>query len=238
VFAVAAVLAAMSPVVGIAGGHSLRRPRGFVLSNEQTVTRWANPAYPGPIFAQPGGSARRIGRLHWRTEDGFPEVYLLLREYVIRQGGPWVEIRIPARPNGQTGWVRRSALGPFGTSHWLLVVDRATERLTAYRDGHRVFVAPVGVGKPSTPTPAGRFWIRERFRVLNPSSPYFPYAMGTSDYSTLSEWPGGGVVGIHGAWGQPWLIPGDPSHGCIRMHNGDIAWLAPRVPVGTPLHVI
>jgi lipoprotein-anchoring transpeptidase ErfK/SrfK len=172
------------------------------------------------------------------TEDGFPEVYLLLREYVNSQGHAWVQVRIPARPNGQIGWVRRSALARIGVSHWLLVVDRRAERLTAYHDGRRVFVAPVGVGKPSTPTPPGYFWIRERFRVPDPSSPYFPYAMGTSDYSTLSEWPGGGVVGIHGAWGQPWLIPGDPSHGCIRMHNGDIAWLAPRVPVGTPLHVI
>jgi hypothetical protein len=176
--------------------------------------------------------------LHMRTEDGFPEVYVLLQEYVDKQGQIWVQIRIPGRPNGRTGWVKRDGLGLFQLSRWLLVVNRHKERLTAYYDGRRVFVGPVGVGKPSTPTPAGHFWIRERFRVMNPASPYYPYAMGTSDYSILSDWPGGGVVGIHGAWGKPWLIPGDPSHGCIRMHNPNIAWLAPRVIVGTPLHVI
>jgi L,D-transpeptidase catalytic domain len=208
------------------------------LSDERTFTQWANPAYRGPIYSRPDGSAPRVGRLHMLTEDGFPEVYVLLQEALSKQGRPWVRLRIPARPNGQTGWVRRSALGPFEVSYWLLVVNRRTEQLTAYWQGKRRFQGPVGVGKPSTPTPPGHFWIRERFRVLDPSSAYWPDAMGTSDYSILSEWPGGGVVGIHGAWGKPWLIPGRPSHGCIRMHNPDIAWLAPRVPVGTPLHVI
>ncbi len=71
----------------------------------------------------------------------------------------------PRPPNGQTGWVRRADLRSFGMSHWLLVVDRRAERLTAYHDGRRAFTAPVGVGKPSTPTPPGHFWIRERFKV-------------------------------------------------------------------------
>jgi hypothetical protein len=208
------------------------------LSDERTFTAWANPARRGAIYADPDQHARIIDAVHLRTEDGFPEVYVLLHEYVNAGGHEWIQLRIPGRPNGRIGWVRRNALGSLEQSHWLLVVNRETRRLTAYRNGMRQFVAPVGVGKPSTPTPPGHFWIRERFRVGDPSSPYSPYAFGTSDYSTLSEWPGGGVVGIHGEWGQPWLIPGDPSHGCIRMLNADIAWLAPRVPVGTPLRVI
>jgi hypothetical protein len=218
----------------------VRQPsvRTVVLSNERTLSRWANPRRPGPIFAGPAPGARRIGSVHMRTEDGFPEVYLLLREQIDTHRRSWVELRIPGRPNGRTGWVRRDELRTLEITRWLLVVDRHTERITAYRDGRRVFRAPVGIGKPSTPTPPGHFWIRERFRVGDPSSAYWPYALGTSDYSTLSEWPGGGVVGIHGQWNAPQLIPGDPSHGCIRMLNHDIAWLAPRVPVGTPLHVI
>src|SRR5689334_22772990 len=104
----------------------------ILLSNERTFTQWANPAYRGPIFSRPDGSAPRVGRLHMLTEDGFPEVYLLLEEVVNKQGHPWVRLRIPARPNGQTGWVRRSALGPFAVSYWLLVVNRRTEQLTAY----------------------------------------------------------------------------------------------------------
>lgn len=213
-------------------------PATIRLSDERTSTQWANPLYRALIYARPDGAAPRVGHLHLDTEDGFPEVYLLLQQHIDGHNQSWIKLRIPGRPNGRTGWVRRRALGPLELSRWLLVVNRRTERLTAYKDGRVQLVTPVGVGKPGTPTPAGHFWIRERFRVLDPSSPYWPDAMGTSDYSTLSEWPGGGVVGMHGAWDQPQLIPGRPSHGCIRLHNPNIAWLAPRVPVGTPLHVI
>jgi lipoprotein-anchoring transpeptidase ErfK/SrfK len=50
----------------------------------------------------------------------------------------------------------------------------------------------------------------------------------------VSDWPGGGVVGIHGT-DQPELIPGRPSHGCIRVRNADMATLYRLTPVGTPV---
>ena len=49
------------------------------------------------------------------TEDGFPEVYVLLQEYSAEHGHRWLQLRIPARPNGLTGWVRRRALGSLNT---------------------------------------------------------------------------------------------------------------------------
>jgi hypothetical protein len=208
------------------------------LSNERTLTVWAHPVEEIPIEAHPEFHAYAVAHMHLQTEDGFPEVYLLLASVNDAEGNTWVELRIPGRPNGRTGWVPREALGSFHVTRWLLVVDRRRRLLTAYHGGHRRFTAPVGVGKPSTPTPAGRFWIRERFRLTSRSNPYWPYALGTSDYSTLSEWPGGGVVGIHGDFGQPQLIPGDPSHGCIRMRDPDIAWLAPRITLGTPVRIL
>jgi hypothetical protein len=212
-------------------------PTSRILSNERTFTRWANPLAPGPIYAAHTAHSRRIGQIHFETEDGFPEVYLLLSIYTNSHDEEWVDIRIPARPNGQTGWVPRERLGTFHLTHWLIVVNRERRRLTAYYDGRLRRVFPVGIGKPSTPTPAGHFWIRERFRVSDRNSPYYPYALGTSDYSTLSEWPGGGVVGIHGPFGEPQAIPGDPSHGCIRMLPADIGWLGPRVSLGTPVEI-
>src|SRR5689334_5055051 len=117
---------------GAGVGTSNSNSGPITLSNERTFTQWANPAYRAPISSRPDGSAPRVGRLHMLTEDGFPEVYVLLQEVVNKQGHPWVRLRIPARPNGQTGWVRRSALGPFAVSYWLLVVNRRTEQLTAY----------------------------------------------------------------------------------------------------------
>jgi L,D-transpeptidase catalytic domain len=213
-------------------------PADVRLSNERTLTTWAHAAELVPIYEYPDTHARRIGHLHYQTEDGFLEIYLLLRSHTDAEGHVWIQLRIPGRPNGRTGWVSRDALGAFQETHWLVVIDRRTQRLTAYVNGHLRFTAPVGVGKPSTPTPPGHFWIRERFRISARSNPYWPYALGTSDYSTLSEWPGGGVVGIHGDFGEPQRIPGDPSHGCVRMRDADIAWLAPRVTLGTPVHIV
>jgi hypothetical protein len=222
---------------GTAAGASrvAQATHAIVLSDESTTTTWAYAARRGAIFADPG-TGRRLGFLHLYTEIGFPMVYVALRELIDRDGRDWIDVRIAARPNGRTGWVRRSALGAFHRSHWLLVVDRRAERLNAYRWGRLRLTAPVGVGKPSTPTPAGHFWITEEFPIGR-SSPEWPAAMGTSAYSSLTDWPGGGVVGIHG-WYQPSVIPGDPSHGCIRMHSADISWLVNHVPVGTPLHII
>ena len=131
-----------------------------------------------------------------------------------------------------------AALGEFHVTYWLIEIRLGSRRLTAYYDGRLPFSAPVGVGKPSTPTPTGHFWIRERMKMSSPGNLYWPYALGTSAYSSLTEWPGGGVVGIHGDLGSPRLIPGDPSHGCVRLHDADIGWLAPRVQLGTPVHII
>jgi lipoprotein-anchoring transpeptidase ErfK/SrfK len=123
-------------------------------------------------------------------------------------------------------------------SQSLLVVNLATEHMYFYYKGRQIWSAPIGEGAPKTPTPPGHFWIREEFVLTNPSNGYYPYAFGTSDYSTLTDWPGGGVVGIHGPYGASWnQIPGRISHGCIRLHVPDDFWLGNHLFIGTPLLV-
>ncbi len=206
------------------------------LSNERTFTRWAHPESMAPIRRLPDPTSRRITRTHYYTEDGFPEVYLVLRRWTDADGGTWLKVRIPMRPNGRTGWVRDSALGEVHLVRKRLVVNRQRLRASLYRSGRRIWRARIGIGKPRTPTPAGHFWIRERIKVGNPRGTYGPWAFGTSAYSRLSDWPGGGVIGIHGT-NQPWLIPGRPSHGCIRVKNRPIRRLARRMPIGTPVRI-
>ncbi len=75
-----------------------------MLSNERTRTTWAHPRYPAEVLAAPKAGARRVSRLRRRTEDGFKEVYLVLRS---ARDGRWLKVRIPGRPNGRKGWVRR-----------------------------------------------------------------------------------------------------------------------------------
>lgn len=207
------------------------------LSNERTVTRWAHPGSQAAIRRDPAETGRRVARLHLFTEDGYPEVYLVRRSRRDADGRVWIQIRIPARPNGQKGWVPRTALGPLHAVTTALVIDRRRSRATLRRAGKRIWRAPVGHGAPGMPTPRGRFYIREKIRNIGGSPIYGPWAFGTSAYSSLSEWPGGGVVGIHGT-NQPSLIPGRPSHGCVRVRNRAVIRLAHLMPVGTPVRIL
>jgi L,D-transpeptidase catalytic domain len=236
-----ATTAALATIASIAAGApssasaTTANPPGQVqLSNETTLTRWAYAVARGGAYSQPSSIARRVGSLRFRTEDGFPEVYVALASVQDARGRTWVHLRLPQRPNNATGWALRSSLGDFHVVHTKLVVNRRALRLTLYDHGHPTFRARVGVGKPSTPTPPGSFWIREKFRVVG-SPLYGARSMGTAAYSTtLTDWPGGGVVGLHGT-SEPGLIPGRPSHGCIRLKNRDIVRLYRLAPVGTPL---
>jgi hypothetical protein len=206
------------------------------ISDERSHTRWAHAVAPAAVHRAPAERARIVTRLRLVTEDGYPEVYLVRSSWADSQGKEWLQVRIPMRPNGAVGWVRASSLGRLHLVRAHLTVDRARLRATLRRDGKTVWTSWVGVGAPGTPTPAGSFWIRERIRVSPPTGLYGPWAFGTSAYSALSDWPGGGVVGIHGT-NQPELIPGRPSHGCIRVPNPAVRRLARIMQVGTPVTI-
>lgn len=207
------------------------------LSNERSETRVATAELIVKVRSRPDPDAPQGPGLRATTEHGAPEVYLALMEVTGSDGRRWVKIRIPRRPNGQTGWVRREALGRYRVITTSLIVDRKALRVTLYRDGRRLMSFPVGVGKSRTPTPGGRFWVREKL-TYKPDPLYGNRALGTSAYAPkLEDWPLGGVIGIHGT-GQPELIPGRPSNGCIRMRNADISRLYRAVPVGTPVRIL
>jgi lipoprotein-anchoring transpeptidase ErfK/SrfK len=206
------------------------------LSNLKTLSRWAYPQAAAAVHQQPSAGSRVVDHLHLLTVDGQAAVYLAVRSYVT-EGETWISVPIPGRPNGVIGWVPASALGELQVTREYLRVNRETLRATLYDDGRPIWRAPVGVGRPSLPTPAGHFYVTEKLTTLG--GPFYgPYALGTSAYApTLSEWPGGGIVGIHGT-NEPQLIPGRPSHGCIRLRNADIASLWPMIEVGTPIEIV
>ncbi|HEY4997007.1 MAG TPA: L,D-transpeptidase family protein [Solirubrobacteraceae bacterium] len=207
------------------------------LSDLRTLSHWAYTATESPVRSTPSSRAPTIGQLRFFTIDEQAELYIVLASARLRSGATWLRIELPGRPNGHTGWVPRAALGPLNAIRGYLLVDRTNLHATLFRDGRAIFTAPVGVGKASTVTPSGHFYVMEKLRAVG-SPIYGPYALGTSAYApTLSEWPGGGVVGIHGT-DEPSLIPGRPSHGCIRMRNEDISRLWAMIALGTPIEII
>ena len=230
VFEAASSAGALPP----AGEASARGPA--VLSNFRTLSRWAYPPAPASARLWPSPRARVVGRLHFLTEDGQEEVYMALRSDTAA-GRSWIEVALPGRPNGVVGWVPADALAELHGVRDYLRVNREALRATFFRGGHAIWSAQIGVGRPALPTPAGHFYVREKLRAIGGAF-YGPFALGTSAYAPhLTEWPGGGVIGIHGT-DQPQLIPGRPSHGCIRMRNADIARLWRLIGVGTPIEIV
>ncbi len=220
--------------------HTPSVPADQILSNEMSLTQFAYVHRIADVYSQPSTKSHRVSRLSWYTEDGFNSVYLLLRTHWTSKRSEWVDIRIPGRPNGRTGWVQRNALDRFHVTHQAVVVNRGQMRMYFYENGSKIWSAPVGVGARGMPTPTGHFWINESFNLVGDrSSGYYPYAFGTTDYSTLTDWPGGGVVGIHGPYGAPAsAIPGRISHGCIRLRISDDFWFGRHVQIGTPVRVV
>ncbi|HEU0318354.1 MAG TPA: hypothetical protein VFR49_13545, partial [Solirubrobacteraceae bacterium] len=116
-------------------------PADTILSNETTFTTWAYALSPSTARRSPSTSSPRVAYLHLSTEDGFPEVYIVLRERQVG-GLTWAEVTLPIKPAGQTGWVPRVALDSYERITTELVLNRATERIRLYRAGRLVFQAP------------------------------------------------------------------------------------------------
>jgi len=208
----------------------------FPLGGVNGMSRYAQ-VYEG-VFARtrPSARASKLIRIKQYTPEGTLNVVQTLSGVVNENGEYWVRIRVPMLPNGRTGWVPRRTLGPYNEIWTHLVIDRKLFTATLYKKGRAIFTTRVGVGKPYWPTPAGEFYVRERISGF--SDPiYGPIAFGTNARSNvLTDWPGGGFVGIHGT-NQPEILPGRVSHGCVRMPNAAILRLARLMSVGTPVTI-
>ncbi len=216
-----------------ASGFAIPRPRQ--LSDRATLTRWAPVLVATEARERPSSASPGVVWVGTRTPEGTSNLVVADGE-VTRDGVSWVHARLAVLPDSRTGWIPRRVLGGWTFLDTHVVVSRARLTLTLYRGRKVIFRAPVGVGKPSTPTPAGHFYVRDRLtRFASPE--YGPLAFGTSARSQYeTDWPAGGFIGIHGT-DQPGLIPGRISHGCIRLRNSAIEALGKLLPVGTPVTI-
>jgi hypothetical protein len=211
-------------------------PSGFSrLSNERWYTRSAYVDASAWVHRSPSAKSPRLGRLGTRTYHGSLAVVLVLGE-LERDGKRWSYVRHPGLGD-RRGWVRSRVLSATTLHHSRLVIDRGRLRIRLWRRGKVIFSAPIGAGAAESPTPAGRYYVRERL-VPVAGSIYGALAFGTSAHSPYrTDWPGGGQVGIHGT-DQPQLIPGHVSNGCIRLRNEDVVKLGRLLDVGTPMLVL
>ena len=196
-------------------------------------TALASPIGEIPVFNGPDGAA--IGRA------GFWYGYEMTMP-IVEDRGAWVRIMLPERPNGSTGWVRREDV-ELSSTQYRIVIRLPEMRLHVYQDGFELWSAPVGIGKPSTPTAPGSFFVA----VIEKPGPhgYGPIVLNTSGHSeAIQSWQGMGdaITAIHGpissrSAAQIGTTGAAISNGCIRMHEADQVKLD-VIPLGTPVDII
>lgn len=190
--------------------------------------------------SKPGGKGRIVARLGVSTSWSHQPQRLLVTKSRKVRGREWLKVVLPVRPTGIRGWIARDRVILRRNRFWL-AVRKKNRRLIVFRNGKRVRRFRVVIGKAATPTPAGLAAVYERNRQPDPKDFLGPWALPITALSrTLRNYGGGpGRVALHGRGGASYNDPlgSAASHGCVRMPNRGIRWLASRVGPGTPVMI-
>jgi lipoprotein-anchoring transpeptidase ErfK/SrfK len=204
-----------------------------------TVSTTAKILIATNVFAQPG---RRVKlRLPTHAQWGGGPHVLLVLDSRMYKGKAWLRVALPTRPNGSSGWIREDFVR-LSKTQWRVTVNREAHSVTVYRDGRkqRSFMAVVGTS--ATPTPRGLYAIYEKLPQPDPKGFLGPWALHLTAFSdVLFNYGGGpGRVAIHGRDGSSLADPlgSSASHGCVRVDDVNIIWMAHVIPLGTPVQIV
>ena len=191
-----------------------------------------------PARTRPDANARRIEFVSARRPLTRVQTVLpVIGGAIGSDGTPWLHVRLPGRPSGRKGWIRSNQTRPTATE-WHISVKLSDRRVTVYHGGRAKRRFRAVVGKRSTPTPRGQFFIEEAV-ALSSKSAGSPFALAASARShVLQEYGGGpGQIALHGTRNISGALGTAVSHGCIRLSTRAITWLARRIGSGTPLTI-
>jgi lipoprotein-anchoring transpeptidase ErfK/SrfK len=171
-------------------------------------------------------------KLAWGTPTPF-----LVREARRVNGRVWYHVLLPKRPNESSGWVRADQVRATPRDYHALV-DLSERRLDLYKGDQAVRSFAVGIGRPATPTPAGRFFVTVRLRPPQISHVYGAWALGLSGYSqVLAQFgTGDGQIALHGTYNLA-NLGHQVSNGCVRLDNASISLLAELLQPGSPVEI-
>jgi lipoprotein-anchoring transpeptidase ErfK/SrfK len=223
----AALVVAVTLVPAAWSANSAPVPASYPAAGELLAKQIAVRSGPDP-------SAPVLRYLHQFRSDYRLQVVFALDQTTGADGRTWFKVSLPMRPNGTVGWIPAGTVALRPTRNHI-VVHRGLRTIDLFRGARRLLHAKVAVGAPGRETPLGEFYVTARFV---PDDPFLGvFALETSAYSRLTEWPGGGKVGIHGT-SKPWLLGQAVSHGCVRVSNGTARALEGLAPVGTPISIV
>jgi lipoprotein-anchoring transpeptidase ErfK/SrfK len=190
-------------------------------------------------LSAPRAGARRVESVAAvRPLTGVRTVLPVLDRAGSRGDGQWLRVRLPGRPNGHAGWISTYRTRLTSTE-WRLRVELSSRQVTVYRHGRAKRHFRAVVGKPSTPTPRGQFFIEEAL-ALSSYDAGGPFALASSARSrALHEFEGGpGQIALHGTDNLTGAPGTAVSHGCVRLSTRAITWIARRIGSGVPLTIV
>jgi len=211
----------------------LHRPGTPTPSTTTTTAPGAMPPIPRASLVSVGVSANAQGYAFDNpTYFKNPLVF-----DVVRNQGAWLEVSLLARPNHQTGWIKRADV-TLSTTRYRMVLRLSTFDLQAFDGDRKIVDTHVVIGRPDTPTPLGTFYLTEKIQKWEGSA-YGPWILATSAYSEALDSFTGGLpqVAFHGT-NEPQLIGTRASNGCIRMPDAVDQRLHDLVPAGTPITIV
>ncbi len=183
--------------------------------------------HPSTMRSSPGGAS--LGRLQTHTQFGSPQML-----WVVSRSGPWLGVVSSQAGNGHLGWIPASAVR-LSRNAWEIKVSLAARRVEVLEGGRVLQRYTVAIGRPSAPTPTGRFAVTDRLLTGDPTGPYGCCILALSAHSphAIQGWNGGTRIAIHstpdsGSIGLP------VSHGCMRLTLAEGRWLLGHVPLATP----
>jgi lipoprotein-anchoring transpeptidase ErfK/SrfK len=189
-------------------------------------------------FSKPAPNATPLGLVQaTRPLTAGRTVLPVLGHRAYPNGELWLHVMLPGRPNGHTGWIQQRAT-TVSTTIWHVVVYTSRRRVIVYRSGRPVRSFKAIVGKPSTPTPRGQFFVEEAIR-LRANDVGAPFALALSARSdVLQEFAGGpGQIALHGLDNVGGVLGTAVSHGCVRLADNTMRWLVVRFGAGTPVTI-
>jgi hypothetical protein len=201
-----------------------RRPAGHIIATVQPGRFLALHSRPfGPVLARVGsrtpfGSARALG-------------------VVAKRHGRWLAVTEAGVGDNRSVWVDARAGGiRYERTAFEVDIDLSSRRLLLRRGGVVLRRASIGVGRPGSPTPTGRFAVTDKLSGSNYSAAYGCCILALSAIQTNlpAGWSGGNRVAIHGT-----LSSGDfgraVSAGCVHAREADLRYLMQMLPLGTPV---
>lgn len=157
---------------------------------------------------------------------------------VMEDQGEWLDVQVPSRPNGMRAFIRASDVTLRTVPNWIKV-ELSTRKVTVFHGDTPLLETIGAIGKATSPTPTGWFYVDASVLLTDPTGPYGTGQLALSGFSDVyTSWAGGeGQIALHGT-NAPGLLGQAASNGCVRLENSVLLQVQDLAPTGTPVQII